>query len=98
MPVLFLEDKSDTLREAAFTARTLFHTLFNPENIKGFAFPAGYEQIVRLTRLIHEDRDRNKKSTPAPAPTKGAAGKVIIPFFPPKAFLTLPAPEDSILN
>ncbi|KAF8144736.1 hypothetical protein K438DRAFT_1782605 [Mycena galopus ATCC 62051] len=70
-----LEDGREILREGIFTVRRLYHSLFNPDNVKSFSYPAGYEMVVHYTRLIHEDRAKKAPPPPPVIAAKGPASK-----------------------
>jgi hypothetical protein len=71
---LLLEDPQDTVREAIFTARQLYHTLFNPEGKRDYSYPGGYATIVKFTKAIQEDRPKKSGSAVPVAPAKAKAG------------------------
>jgi hypothetical protein len=82
MPLLsyVLEDKE--AHEAVFTARSLYHSLFNPTAKASFTYPTQYEVIRKITKAIHEDRDKTAPATVTPAASKAPGAKVRgLPFL-----------------
>jgi hypothetical protein len=71
---LLLKDPQDTVREAIFIARQLYHTLFNPEGKRDYSYPGGYATIVKFTKVIQEDGRKKSSSTVPVALAKAKAG------------------------
>ncbi|KAK7052799.1 hypothetical protein R3P38DRAFT_2763132 [Favolaschia claudopus] len=67
-----LEDKSAVLREAIFTSREYYHTLYDPDGKRDVSFPAGYDALRRITKAIHEDR--SKKAIPPVSTVSSSKG------------------------
>jgi hypothetical protein len=88
-----------------FTARQLYHTLFNPEGKRDYSYPGGYATIVKFTKAIQEDRP--KKGGPsvpaAPAKAKGVSRPLMYfstfltahPRKPGRRLRRLPLPSSS---
>ncbi|KAF8169327.1 hypothetical protein K438DRAFT_1774342 [Mycena galopus ATCC 62051] len=70
-----LEDGQEILWEGIFTARGLYHSSFNPDNVKSFSYPTRYNMVVRYARLIHEDRAKKAPPPPPVTTVKGSASK-----------------------
>ncbi|KAJ6471049.1 hypothetical protein C8R45DRAFT_1104745 [Mycena sanguinolenta] len=69
----FLEDGQDSFRQAIFSAHGLYHSYFNPDGVKGFSYPSGYDHIVHYTGLIQGDCSAKKApatAAPSKAPSK----------------------------
>ncbi|KAJ7322810.1 hypothetical protein DFH08DRAFT_817958 [Mycena albidolilacea] len=76
---LMLDESSPIFRETLFQARSLYHHICNPNNVKSYSYPHGYSEVVRFTRLIQERREAAKKTAVAsaatPAPVVAPADK-----------------------
>lgn len=66
-----------------FFVRGLYHTLYNPEKLASFSYPAGYTHVNKFTRLIQEERHRrNPPPAPVPPPKKKDDSKDKVCFSP----------------
>ncbi|KAJ7772815.1 hypothetical protein B0H14DRAFT_2560409 [Mycena olivaceomarginata] len=60
---------------SCLTARSLYHSLFNPTAKASFTYPTQYEVIRKITKAIHEDRDKTAPATVTPAASKAPGAK-----------------------
>jgi hypothetical protein len=75
-----LDELSPIFRETLFQARSLYHHICNPNNVKSYSYPHGYSEVVCFTRLIQERREAAKKTVVASAATPApVVAPVIIP-------------------
>ncbi|KAJ7731950.1 hypothetical protein B0H14DRAFT_2639940 [Mycena olivaceomarginata] len=80
---LMLDESSPIFRETLFQARSLYHHICNPNNVKSYSYPHGYSEVVRFTRLIQERREAAKKTAVASAATPAPVVAPVV--IPPKA-------------
>ncbi|KAJ7796701.1 hypothetical protein B0H14DRAFT_2619613 [Mycena olivaceomarginata] len=77
---LMLDESSPIFWETLFQARSLYHHICNPNNVKSYSYPHGYSEVVHFTRLIQERREAAKKTAVASAATPApVVAPVVIP-------------------